>query len=55
MMPSGAVSSTMMTRETLCSWIIRMVITASMKSGMPAMTEAEPLADSSTEPPVTMR
>jgi hypothetical protein len=55
MMPSGAVSKTMMTREMLCSWIIRTVMTASMKSGMPAMTDFEPLADSSIEPPVAMR
>ena len=31
MMPSGAVSSTMVTRDTLCSWIMRMVTTASTK------------------------
>ena len=55
MIPSGAVSNTMTTRERLCSWIIRTATTASTKIGRPAITELEPLADSSTEPPVAIR
>jgi len=38
--PSGAVRTTMITREKLRSWIISTVITTSMKSGMPAFTLA---------------
>ena len=53
--PSGAVSTTIATREKLCSWIISTVRTTRMKSGNPAATDFWPRALSSTAPPVSMR
>ena len=52
--PKGAVSSTKNTREKLCSCSISKVSTTTKNSGAPLATEAPPLADSSTAPPVSM-
>ena len=53
--PSGAVSTTIATREKLCSCSMSTVSTTSASSGTPAMTDSCPLALSSTAPPVSMR
>ena len=52
--PKGAVNITKNTLEKLCSCTIKMVNTAIKNSGKPAATEAPPLADSSTAPPVSI-
>ena len=51
--PSGAVSTTIATREKLCSCSMSTVRTTSASSGSPAMTDFWPLALSSTAPPVS--
>ena len=50
--PNGAVKNTRKTREKLCNCNMSKVSTANMNNGKPAPTEAPPLADSSTAPPV---
>ena len=52
-MPKGAVSITKNTREKLCSCKISSVSTATKNKGAPLATDAPPLADSSTAPPVS--
>jgi len=53
--PSGAVSTTMMVREKLCNCSISTVSTTSTNSGTPAATELPPLLLSSTAPPSSIR
>ena len=55
MMPSGAVISTMASREKLCSCIIRMVSVATSMIGNIAKIEPLPFSLSSIAPPVSMR
>ncbi|KAG0754952.1 hypothetical protein G6F22_020787 [Rhizopus arrhizus] len=55
MMPSGAVTSTIAAREKLRSCSISSVATTTRNSGMPALIEFWPRAESSTVPPVSSR
>ena len=52
--PKGAVSNTKNTREKLFSCKISSVSTTTKNKGAPLATDALPLADSSTAPPVSM-
>src|SRR5690606_30666021 len=53
--PSGAVTSTISVREKLRSCTISRVVTTNRNSGMPALIEFWPRAESSTEPPTSSR
>ena len=53
--PSGAVASTSAVREKLRSCSISRVTTTSTNSGIPALIEFCPRAESSTVPPVASR
>ncbi len=55
MSPSGAVRSTRISREKLCSWIIRSVSMTPSISGKSAKIEALPFSDSSIAPPISRR
>ena len=55
MIPSGAVISTMASREKLCSWIIRIVSVTTTMIGNIAKIEPLPFSLSSIAPPVSIR